>query len=133
MVMAGAMVYMYWLGMPLTGPPNTALSMSGPPLGAGDPSLTLLLVGVLLASAIWQLDSVSRLAPARQRAQNAVGGRTLAVAATVTGAMAGTGSVGVGAEATGKTGERPWLAPRLEIGCHVAMCLTMGYMLVLLI
>jgi hypothetical protein len=27
----------------------------------------------------------------------------------------------------------PWLAPRLEGACHVAMCVTMGYMLVLML
>jgi hypothetical protein len=26
-----------------------------------------------------------------------------------------------------------WLAPRLEMGCHIAMCITMGYMLILLL
>ncbi len=28
---------------------------------------------------------------------------------------------------------RPWLAPRLEISCHIAMCITMAYMLVLMV
>jgi hypothetical protein len=26
-----------------------------------------------------------------------------------------------------------WLAPRIEAGCHVAMCVTMGFMLVLML
>ena len=26
-----------------------------------------------------------------------------------------------------------WLAPRLEGACHIAMCVTMGYMLVLML
>jgi hypothetical protein len=29
--------------------------------------------------------------------------------------------------------EQKWLAPRLEIACHICMCVTMGYMLVLML
>ena len=28
---------------------------------------------------------------------------------------------------------RPFMAPRLEMACHVAMCVTMGYMLILML
>ena len=81
------------------------------------PSLTLFLIAVLFASAIWQLDSISRVLPApigSQRRRRAVTG---AVAAAVS-------TDGI---------EAPWLAPRLEIVCHIAMCFTMGYMLVLMV
>jgi hypothetical protein len=30
-------------------------------------------------------------------------------------------------------GQSGWLAPRLEMACHIALCITMGYMLVLLL
>jgi hypothetical protein len=29
--------------------------------------------------------------------------------------------------------DRPFMAPRLEMACHVAMCFTMGYMLILML
>ncbi len=118
MVMGFAMLYMYWLGMPITASTGGSMSMSGPPAnGAGDPGLTLLIIAVLLGSAVWQTDSIGRFAPQRQLVLSAVGG-------------------GVGGEGTGTSGgrdERPWLAPRLEIACHIGMCLTMGYMLVLMV
>lgn len=116
MVMACAMLYMYWLGMPLTGGGGGSMGMSGPPRGAGDPGLTLFIIAILVASAIWQLDSVERYS------------RPQLVATTVS--SSGTGG-GV-AQASGTEGV-PLLAPRLEILCHVAMCLTMGYMLVLMV
>jgi hypothetical protein len=31
------------------------------------------------------------------------------------------------------TDASPWLAPRLEAACHIAMCIAMGYMLVLIL
>jgi Domain of unknown function (DUF5134) len=134
-VMACAMLYMYWLGMPVTSVAGTSggmSAMSGPPTGAGDPGLTFFLVVVLLASAVWQLDGIEKMVPARR----------MALAASVSASAVGaTGAVG-GAEPGGSQGretlwanpqERPWLAPRLEVGCHVAMCVAMAYMLVLMV
>jgi len=117
MVMACVMPYMYWLGMPITAPSPSTMSLSGPPAGAGDPILTLLLVAVLFASAVWQLDSSGRFAPQRQLALSAVGG----------------GSGGGTSTPVESRADRRWLAPRLEVACHIAMCLTMGYMLVLMV
>jgi Domain of unknown function (DUF5134) len=117
MVMACAMLYMYWLGMPISVPSGASDSMmSGPPSGAGDPALTLFLIAILIASAVWQLDSITEFSP-RQLALSVVG----------------SGTVGGGAGEPGSPGQRPWLAPRLEVACHIAMCVTMGYMLVLMV
>lgn len=111
MVMSVAMLYMYWLGSP--GSSSTgAMSMAGPPTGAGDPALTLLFMMVLFASAVWQLDTIGRFSP-----------RQLALVASAGGGVA---SVSQGQRAQ-------WLAPRIEIACHIAMCITMGYMLVLMV
>jgi hypothetical protein len=115
MFMSCAMLYMYWLGMPITAPSSTGSSMmSGPPAGAGDPGLTLFIIVVLLVSAVWQLDSITEFSP-RQMALSAVGGA---------------GPDG-GRESGGD--EQQWLAPRLEVACHITICLTMGYMLVLMV
>jgi hypothetical protein len=116
MVMACAMLYMYWLGMPNSGSGSSSMVMSGSHARAGDPILTLFLVAVLLASAIWQLDSISVKSSYR-------------VTLSTVGAAVGTGDL---MEPAGGD-ERPWLAPRLEVGCHIAMCLTMAYMLVLMV
>lgn len=35
--------------------------------------------------------------------------------------------------APGSDHDRPFLAPRIEMVCHIAMCVTMGYMLVLVL
>jgi hypothetical protein len=119
-VMASSMLYMYWLGMPASASSGSGMSMSmaGPPASAGDPSLTFLLIGILFVSAVWQLDSLPRFAPS-QLAFSTVG--------VGTGVSSGDGNGNEGAS------NQQWLAPRLEVGCHVLMCLTMGFMLILMV
>ncbi len=127
-VMACAMLDMYWLGMPMTGAPAaggaagggmTGMGMAGASAGGGDPSLTLFLVVVMLASAVWQLDTVGRRATVRP----------LAVAVAAGGG--GPEAAVAGAGPAGKA--RPWQASPLEVGCHVTMCVTMAFMLVLML
>jgi len=113
MVMALAMLYMYWLGMPVAHWSSGNVSMSGPPMGTGDPALTALFLVPLLASAVWQLDASARFSQLDRPVLSALG--------------AGSGTTTVTSD------ERPWLAPRLEKACHIAMCLTMAYMLVLIV
>ena len=118
MLMSLTMLYMYWLGMPLTTSSTGSMAMmSGPPHGVGDPFLTFLLIVLLLVSAVVELNGIGRFAVAQHA--------TLAVA---------NGAGGV-APAAGEepAGEERWLAPRLEVWCHIAMCLTMAYMLVLMV
>ena len=119
MVMACAMFFMYGGGSPTHGP---GLAMGAGSAPAGDPAVALVLVAVLLGSAVWQLDSMPRLAPTP-----GVGSAALDVAAR--------------SDSTGTrqrpyrpvVGTAPLLAPRLEVGCHVLMCVTMGYMLILML
>ena len=130
MVMACTMLYMYWLGMPVTGGAGAVggmSAMSGPPAGAGDPGLTLFFIVVLLASAVWQLDGIEQwTAPARAMALARAPGDG-------PGAALAHGGPSIEKATQSDPDERPWMAPRLEVGCHVAMCLAMAYMLVLMV
>lgn len=121
-VMACAMLDMYWLGMPMTAPSamRTGAGMAMAPAGGGGPTLTAFLVLVMLASAAWQLDAVGRAAPGVARVLAVAGGG----AAPGAGAAAPTGPP----ERVGR-----WHASGYEVGCHVAMCVTMAYMLVLML
>lgn len=115
LVMAGAMFYMLWLTTSAGLGTSMSMSMSGPQRGVRDPTFTLALVVVLVGLAIWQLDALGRLALQRQRVP-------------VSG-----GSVDpVGQASVASASTLPWLAPRTEICSRVAMCLVMGYMLVLM-
>jgi hypothetical protein len=107
MVMACAMLYMYWERSPAGEPSAQAMTVSSA-IGAQPDyaGLSLIFIVILLASAIWQLDAIGKLS-ARQLVLN--GG-------------AGTGHASV---------HHPYLAPRLEVACHISMCIAMGYMLVL--
>lgn len=120
LVMSGAMLYMFAETNPAT-TSHTATSSTASMVGmagatGGDGAgFTLLLVVVLLASAVWHTDSLPRFAvPA-------------GASALVAGADVGEpGSVLASSRGT-------WLAPRLEMGCHILMCITMAYMLVLML
>ncbi len=111
-VMAGAMVFMLAeasgaVAHRRPGQPAPVGSMPGMGVvggAAGDVRvLSLVLAVALLVSAVLHLD-----------------------------AMAGMrSSAGCGAPGAAEGPSRRQLAPRLEAGCHVAMCVTMGYMLVL--
>jgi hypothetical protein len=115
-VLACTMLYMYWLGMPVAAASGRSMSMTALLASTGDPGLTLTFVTVLLASAVRQLDGVGRFAHQRQLAVAVVGGDASPLPST-----------------TSERDLRPWLAPRLEVTCHILMCLTMGYMLILAI
>ncbi len=130
-VMACTMLYTYWLGMPVAVVPRPGVGgMSGSPAGAGDPGLTLLFMTMLLASAVRQLDGVERAAPRRPAALAATGAAGSALGVGATGSDGPAGCVGA---APADPVACPWLASPLEVACHVAMCLAMAYMLVLML
>lgn len=114
-VMAGAMIYMYST-TPTGGIAEHAQSMAAlmsADHAAGPAVVTLGFVVVLLASAVMQLNSIGRLS-------------------AVTGSVVGASLAGAGPIAT--VASTPKLErPRLEVICHVAMCVTMVYMLLLMI
>ena len=132
LVMAVAMLYMYLVATAPSGPSRDAgMAMSGATGTTADfVGLPLLFLGVLLASGIWELDGIGRFSPATAtgtvaRARVAVGRSPAMERPEPTEPGPGPGD--------GATGSRPWLAPRLEAGCHIAMCVTMAYMLVLIL
>jgi hypothetical protein len=137
MVMALAMLYMYAVGGAVAGSRMSMVAGSSITTGTasgptgGNPTVALALIVVLLVSAVWQLDSVGHFA----QHPVVLGGRP-EVASRGRSARAEPDPVrrvGTGTVVTAAGDERPWLAPRLEIGCHVATCVTMAYMLILMV
>jgi hypothetical protein len=90
--------------------------------------LPLAFLASLFASAIWELDRLGRSSPSptvRDQvapAFAAVGGGSPIASDNSTGVDEGVDKASA-----------PWLAPRLEGVSHIAMCVTMGYMLVLML
>jgi hypothetical protein len=135
LVMSGSMLYMYLAATPVATRSGGGTMMAG---ATGTTTefvgLPLLFLVVLFASAIWELDGIERFAPIRPPRAPVAPTPTPALApagAGVNGTFAGqVAEPGEG----GSSGRRaPWLAPRLEAACHIVMCVTMGYMLVLLL
>jgi hypothetical protein len=139
LVMAGSMLYMYSAAVP--GPAGS--SRTGMAMGAATGTtadFVLLPLGfllVLFASGVWELDGIQRFSPGGRPPDEAelmlVSVRLPSPPAEPDGSIDGPGSVAraVG-RATDRSGSR-WLAPRLEAGCHIAMCITMGFMLTLML
>jgi hypothetical protein len=119
LVMASSMLYMYdpissWsLVASSSSVSSSSSSMDGMTMssGSGDAALSLLFVTVLLGSAAWQAAS-----PVAAHA-TAVNITTIGSTMAVAGGTA--------------TATPPPLAPRLELSCHLCMCVAMAYMLIL--
>jgi hypothetical protein len=131
LVMAGAMLYMYQAANPATIGSGGSMAMGAATGTTANFALVpMIFVLALLGSAIWQLDAIGRFTPSAKQPQ-----LTPALAAVGHGSAApvarerSTGTPVEGAETPGT----PWLAPRLEAGAHIVMCLTMAYMLVLML
>ncbi len=127
LVMALAMLYMYLAAVPAAVGSGGSMAM-GAATGAtaNFVLLPLLFIAVLFVSAIWEVDRIGHLSLADathdQAAFASVGGRPRMT------------SENLAASDHGVSQERiPSLAPRLEGTAHIAMCVTMGYMLVLML
>ena len=140
LVMACAMLYMYFAA-PTGGADNVGGMSMGGATGAtaNFVGLPLFFLIVLAASAVWHIDSLNLPTSAQPALVDANGAHALI-------------GVGAGAAPRGPLGRaegsspsatdgpdgaalegRPFMAPRLEIACHVAMCVTMSYMLILML
>jgi hypothetical protein len=129
LVMSLAMLYMYLAAVPA--PVQSGGSMA---MGAASGTTTdfvlipLLFIVALSASAMWELDRIGHLSSSR-----ATESPTSPVLASV---GAGLPTASEDAEARDVPQDQagvPWLAPRLEGAAHIAMCVTMGYMLILML
>jgi hypothetical protein len=129
LVMSLAMLYMYLAAVPAAVDSGGSMAMGA----ATGPTTNFVLLPLafivsLFASAIWELDRIGRLS---------------ASGATQDAATPAFASVGGGLPTSSESPHAPdngaggssakWLAPRLEGACHVVMCVTMGYMLVLML
>jgi hypothetical protein len=141
--MAGAMLYMYFDASALPKATTTWSDMvMSAPSGGAKALVPFLFVFVLLISAIWHADGLTRfvrtpggsidteeiaVTPAMALALSPSGGSGDAVELQRTPSRAELRKTPVISSASTRL-----LAPRLEDGCHIAMCITMGYMLVLM-
>jgi hypothetical protein len=130
LVMALAMLYMYLAAVPaVVGSGGGSMAM-GAATGAtaNFVLLPLLFIVALFVSGIWEVDRIGHLSLADATPDQAtpvfasIGGRP-----TTTSGNLAASDHNVSQEKT------PWLAPRLEGTAHIAMCVTMGYMLVLML
>jgi hypothetical protein len=145
--MSGAMFYMFIEAAPaVTGRSSGVMSAMG---GGGSTSnlteLTLLMILVLFGSAVWHADSLTMYTTARRALVGAgapMTGVDFPVSAARARASAGPVSSDSpamarsphdGASGNAETSQAIRLAPRLETACHIALCITMGYMLILLL
>ena len=136
LVMAGAMLYMYLAAAPAGIGSGGSMAMGAATGTVADFTLVpMIFILALLASGIWQLDAIGRLAPRDGPVE-----LTRVVAPTGEGRSTGfdhqratTTAVDDRAIAGAEVPSPRWLAPRLEAGSHIVMCFTMAYMLVLML
>ncbi|MGP8060950.1 MAG: DUF5134 domain-containing protein [Acidimicrobiales bacterium] len=148
LVMAGAMLYMYLAAVtPPTGSGGGMAMGTARGTTADLVLLPLAFIVVLFASGIWELDGIGRFAPGgpgRPRPELAYAAGSAAAAGGTAPAPGGPGVPSVPSVAGSDLSDQedqhresgqvaPWLAPRLESSCHIAMCVTMGFMLILML
>jgi hypothetical protein len=137
LVMSLAMLYMYFAAAPSGSVSGGSMAMGAATGTTADFALLpAAFVIALLVSAIWQLDAIGRFRtlPVPRRTTpgpDAVVFDSPAATQTVSGSAANEGTTTL-ATRTGPA-RPPWLAPRLEAASHIAMCVTMAYMLVLML
>jgi hypothetical protein len=134
--MSGAMLYMFVEAAPVTSlrSGSHAMVMGGAGATSNLTALTLLLIAILFASAVWHGDSLSRYTTV---ARVTAGWKSAPDPATRQGLRDGPGAALATALRGGRiadvAADAPRLAPRLEMLCHMALCITMGYMLVVML
>jgi Domain of unknown function (DUF5134) len=135
LVMSLAMLYMYLAAAPSEVGSGGSMAMGAATGTTAD--FALLPAGFILAllvSAIWQLDEIGRFSSSSGHQV-----RSPALSTIGTGSPNSTGwieasEVPLDDPSTDGTADAPaWLAPRFEAVSHIVMCLTMAYMLTLML
>jgi len=137
----GAMLYMYLAAATVAKAAAGGSAMGGMAAGAAHlRTLALVLAFALIGSVVWTADRLSSLAPVAGLAARSVpvpvlagagpGGGTSILAA---GGEGGHGTPGDDGQAPAGPGRRVPLSPRLAACCEIAMGVTMGYMLILML
>ena len=129
LTMSLAMLYMFLAATPATVGSGGSMAM-GAATGATTNFVLLPLIFIvsLFASAIWEFDRLGRLSPSRlPQSQSMPAFASLGAGSPTTAEDARATDRAVRPE------QAQWLAPRLEGVSHIIMCVTMGYMLVLML
>ena len=109
--------------------------------GAHFPTLALVLALALFGYVVWTADRLSSLAPVAALAARGTPAPVLAAAAPGGGSASLAAAEGEGAgsaprddgQASARPARRAPLSPRLAACCEIAMGITMGYMLILML
>ena len=127
LVMCGAMVYMLLAAGAVGSATHPGMAMGGPPASGRFPLLALVLAIFMVGYVMWQADRL----PARAQASTprTAPARTPALAVV----PAGTGQATQAHEPAPDPPSRQMLSPRLAACCQIAMAVTMGYMLILML
>jgi hypothetical protein len=134
LVMCGAMVYMLLAAGAVTAAAHTGMTIGAPATAGHFPLLALLLAVFMVGYVMWQADRL----PALARVSTPRPAPTLALALAPSPVAAGGGQATQADEAATTpdlaTSPAPKvLSPRLAVCCQIAMAVTMGYMLILML
>jgi hypothetical protein len=147
LVMCGAMVYMLLAVAVAKSRSAVGGMVMGGAGGARFPAVALILALFMFGYVMWQADRLPALSRVRipqdpqlagevsADALTGAAGRPAALAEVATGGMPSTASAAsAGGAATGTSGPGGWpLSPRLAACCQMAMGITMGYMLIMML
>jgi hypothetical protein len=128
-VMALAMVYMYVA--PPTGPAMSGMVMS--PAGGIFPNsvgVTLIFLLALAASGSWEVTIAARFRRRRPVSVSAAAAVRVGAGSAAVPDFDPAEAAEVVTDYAGRALPGGWLSPGIESACHVAMCVTMAYMLV---
>lgn len=115
--------------------PGMVMSGMSQGVTTGNPAITLILALFMLGYVLWALDrlaGLSRVMTAATARGTGAGWPSLS-AATVPVAASGPGQIAPASRAHGHQPGRPALAPRAAACYKIAMAITMGYMLVMML
>ena len=133
LVMCGAMVYMLLAAGAVTSAASTGTTMGGPAAAGRFPLLALILAVFMVGYVMWQADRLPALArPSTAPAE------TFALVPAAAGGGQATQAHEPAPDPPASQRRRPPLAhqilsPRLAACCQIAMAVTMGYMLILML